>query len=184
MDIKFILSIIGPLVTTLLAYILNKYFYNRACLIAYYGHIDSLKLNNPDDPEQPFRLNIHVIVLRNTGRVAAKNVRVIYQHFPDISFNISQGCNYTVSDIPDGGKEIMFPVLVPKEQINITYLYFPPKTFKDISTSIKSDEGLAREIHVIPAPSLSNWQTAILYFLLFVGCSTFIYWVGFLIIFF
>ena len=36
------------------------------------------------------------------------------------------------------------PTLVPNEQVTISYLYFPPTTWKQINGPVKSDEGLAR----------------------------------------
>jgi hypothetical protein len=77
--------------------------------------------------------------------------------------------------LPNGGKEIIFPILVPNEQITISYLYFGTTTYTVINTYVTSDEGLAKIIDVIPAPNLAQWQKVLFYILLFVGLSTIIY---------
>jgi len=82
---------------------------------------------------------------------------------------------HKVTEMSDGGKEITFQSLVPNEQITISYLYFPPKTYQQINTYVKSDAGLARIVKIIPALDLAIWQKAIIYFFLFIGCATVIY---------
>ena len=103
----------------------------------------------------------------------AKNVRLGHKVLPD--YNIVPNTKYEVSRLPGGGNEILFPTLVPSEQITISYLYFAPNTYAEINTYVKSDEGLAKVIDVIPAPNLAFWQKLLLYILLFVGGSTVIY---------
>lgn len=112
-------------------------------------------------------------MVRNSGKLAAKNVRLDHKILPD--YKIIPNVKHEISDIPDGGKEILFPILVPNEQITITYLYFPPLTYADVNTQIKSDEGLAKIINVLPTQSLTKLQRWIAYLLLFIGCSTTIY---------
>lgn len=113
-------------------------------------------------------MNTHAIVIRNAGNIAAKNIRVGHNIFPDISCTVSPPIEYEVKKI-ENGTELIFPIMVPKEQITISYLYFPPVVCSQINTYVKSDEGFARVIHVIPSPQLPRWLEIILYFLLFIG---------------
>lgn len=115
----------------------------------------------------------HAVVVRNSGRLSAKNVRLGHKSLPN--YNIYPNTKYEVTSLPNGGKEIIFPILVPNEQITISYLYFAPTTYSEINTYVKSDEGLARVIDVIPTPSMATWLKNLLYVLLFIGLSTVIY---------
>ncbi|VVC76260.1 hypothetical protein AQUSIP_15690 [Aquicella siphonis] len=115
----------------------------------------------------------NAVVVRNSGRLSARNVRLGHKTLPN--YNIYPNTKYEVTSLPSGGKEIIFPILVPGEQITISYLYFAPTTYSEINTYVKSDEGLAGVIDVIPAPSIAAWLKYLLYVLLFVGLLTVIY---------
>lgn len=71
----------------------------------------------------------------------------------------------------------MFSVLAPKEQVTISYLYFPPMTYQNVNTYVSSDEGSAKIVKVIPTVELPKWIKTILYVILFVGLSKVINWV-------
>ena len=62
-----------------------------------------------------------------------------------------------MSDLPGGGQEIVFPSLVPNEQITVNYLYFPPVIWDQINLGVKSDEGFAKAIRVIPMRLYPKW---------------------------
>lgn len=183
MDVRSIVAVSAPIITVFIGFILKKYFYNRPRLITYYGHISSFntKQTNPTQTS-PIIINTHTVVVRNTGNLAAKNVRVGHRVLPDGSYNINPQTYYEIRDIPGssslsvGAKEIIFPTLVPNEQVEISYLYVPPITYDQLTTYVKSDEGFAKVIQAVPSPSLKNWQKYAVYVLLFIGCSTFIYW--------
>ena len=66
----------------------------------------------------------HSVVLRNSGRRPATNVRLAHPYLPD--FNVFPSVGYRVENLPGGGREIVMPTLVPNEQVTISYLYFPP----------------------------------------------------------
>jgi hypothetical protein len=60
--------------------------------------------------------------------------------------------------IADGlAEEILIPLLAPRQQITISYLYFPPILFNQINRPIYSDEGAARVITVLPQPQPPKW---------------------------
>lgn len=170
-NLENILTIVAPLITAILAFLLGKYFYNKSRLIAYYGYISVHKVTPPEGNE--IELGTHSIVIRNSGKLPARNVRLDHKILPD--YKIIPNVKYEISDIPDGGKELLFPILVPSEQVTITYIYFPPLTYGDVNTQIKSDEGLAKIINVIPTQSLNKLQMRLAYLLLFIGSSTTIY---------
>lgn len=179
MDKKSIIALASPFITTFLGFMLAKIFQNKAKLIAYYGYISEHKIRLPKEESSEMKeilIYTHAIEIRNVGSLPAKNVKISHSILPN--YHITQNIEYKVSDLPGGGKEILFPALIPKEFVTISYLYYPPLTYREIKTSIKSDEGFAKIIDVIPTATLSAWQRRSLFVLLFVGCSTIVYWAG------
>ena len=95
------------------------------------------------------------------------SVREVFQIFPDIE--------YTVRDLPGGQKEILIPTLVPKKEITVTYLYFPPLTWDRINTHLESDEGPVRVLRVLPTVQLPKWALIILWGLIVYGAVALLY---------
>ena len=73
------------------------------------------------------------------------------------SFTAYPDVKYQVSDLPGGGQEILFPSLVPKEQVTLSYLYYPPLIWTGIHGDIKSDEGFANKIQINPTRQYPQW---------------------------
>ena len=80
-----------------------------------------------------------------------------------------------MSDLPGGGQEILFPSLVPNEQVTVSYLYFPPATWDQINVGVKSDEGFAKVIRVIPMRLYSTWFNGIVGIFFFAGVLSVLY---------
>jgi hypothetical protein len=87
-------------------------------------------------------------------------------------FSVYPKVGYDVVDTSSGGREIVFPTLVPNEQVTVTYLYFPPIIWSSINSYTKSDEGFARIINVLPAPKPSPWVTRLTWVLIAIGAIT------------
>jgi hypothetical protein len=113
--------------------------------------------------------------VRNTGKKPAHNVRIGHAAFPP-SYQIYPPVSHTVSRGQGNSAEIHIPVLVPNEQITISYLYFPPLLWNEVAAYAKCDEGMAKELNVIPSAQLSKPIIAILWAFMFVGASTCTYW--------
>ena len=158
-----------PLGTLVLGKFLDQLLLRKARLISYLGHVLTFMLNDPNRT----RVFTHSIVVRNTGRVSANNVRVGHYVLPDHQF--FPPVAYSVQHTPTGESEILIPKLVPAEQVTISYLYFPPLTWDRINAYTKCDEGLAKIITVIPTPQPPRWLMAALWGLVFVGATTLIY---------
>ena len=167
-----IIKLLSPFLTVVIAFLLNQYFSKKSKLITYYGHISIHKMELPDEKEHI--VHTHTIVIKNIGKLSAKNVRVGH-HWLGKNYTVVPNVKYEVLDLQSGGKELLFSILVPNEEITISYIYYPPITFQNINSYVKSDEGFARIINVIPSPNLPFWQKAISYILLFIGTSTVIY---------
>lgn len=92
-----------------------------------------------------------------------------FQIFPQLAHEVVKSEN-------DNSAEIIIPTLVPNEQINISYLYFPPTVYSQINTYCKSDEMYAKHINVIPTAQIGKSLQIVTSGVLFVGASTIVYW--------
>jgi hypothetical protein len=162
------IKIIVPIGTLVLGRFLDRWLTKKAKLISYLGHVSAFNLS--DNSTQVFT---HAIVLRNTGREAANNVRVGHHVLPN--YQIYPSVQHSVEQIQTGGTEIVMPKLVPGEQVTISYLYFPPLTWDRINAYTKSDEGFAKILNVLPTPQPSRWVIRLFWFLVFVGIVTLVY---------
>jgi len=171
MTIEQILKLISPIITLILGSLIKYFAEEKSKLISFIGHVSVFKLND----EQKTPVFAHNVIVRNAGRKSARNVRLVHNVLP-LNINIYPPIKHSIERNPDDSGEILIPVLVPKEQITISYLYFPPLTWDRINTSTKSDEGLAKIINVIPVPQLSKWLIFLVWFLMFIGASFLLYW--------
>jgi len=170
-DIETIAKIASPIITLLLGAVIKYYTERRSKLVSFLGHISTFKLRN----ENQTLVFAHSIVVRNAGGKSATNVRIGHNFLPP-NIQVSPSVKYAIESNPEGGTEIIFPIIVPKEQITISYLYFPPVTWDQVNTYIKSDDGFANILNVISMPQPSKSVIAIVWFLIFMGTSFSMYW--------
>jgi hypothetical protein len=170
-DLEVIAKLLSPLLAAFIGAIAKRYFEGKPKLISYLVHSSTIPLNDEANTE----INTHSIVVRNTGKKAAHNLRVGHKFLPN-SYQIYPPVIYSIQTAPNGAAEFLIPTLVPNEQISISYLYFPPITFNQINSYTKSDEGFAQFINAIPTPQPPKFIVAILWLLLFIGASTLTYW--------
>ena len=170
MDTEQILKITSPILTTIIGAIVKHFTEARSKIISYLGHVSAFTLNN----EQKTQVYTHSIIVRNAGRKSAKNIRVGHYVLPP-EFNIFPPIQFSIEHNPKGEAEILIPILVPNEQITISYLYFPPLTWANINSYTKSDDGFANIINAIPIPQPSRWVIFAVWVLMFVGASFLIY---------
>jgi hypothetical protein len=170
-DWVVVATIAAPLIALFVGAFLNRWIENRPVLNSYFGHVSSFRANPPGGV--PFVVNTHAIVLRNVGRLAAKNVRLRHLTLPD--FNIWPGLNHYVEPMPTGEREIVIPTLVPNEEVTISYLYFPPLTFNQINAGIRCDQGFANAIPVLLKRQYPPAVTKALTLLLLLGTIAAVY---------
>ncbi|OGT07975.1 MAG: hypothetical protein A2X78_00235 [Gammaproteobacteria bacterium GWE2_37_16] len=173
-----LLKLLSLIIVAIIAFLLNKFFYNRPKIVAYYGHFSRHLLKK----HTPIEVFTHSVIVRNIGQMTATNVRLGHRKtrdnegktldFPEIS--IFPEVMYSIADLPDGGKEIIFPTLVANKQITISYLYFLER-YINFNTHVECNEGAAEIIRIIPTRELPSWKKIILFCLLFVGASTVLY---------
>ena len=139
---------VGPVFGAIVGWLLHSYSQRGAKLITFYGHIDAFLL--PLDTGQTLTVHTHNVVIQNRGPKAAKNIRVTHSYLPP-GFAVFPATEFTRHDLPNNmGTDIVFSTLVPGEQLALNYIYFPPITAGQITTTVKSDEGLAKRVNLFP----------------------------------
>jgi hypothetical protein len=171
LDLDTVAKLAAPIITLIGGALLKYFTEARSRVVSFVGHISSFTLQD----EKRSAVFSHSIVVRNAGTKAAKNVRLGHNVFPK-DINIYPSVQYSVEVNPEGKSEIVIPTLVPKEQVTISYLYFPPVTVDRINSYTKSDEGFAKIINVIPMPQPSRFIAAGAWGFAFIGVSFVIYW--------
>ncbi|MBB1519901.1 hypothetical protein [Aquipseudomonas guryensis] len=174
MEIETLAKLLAPTLTAILVFFIKKYFESRPKLITYMVHASAIPLHN----EENGSVNTHSIVVRNSGKKTAKNVRIGHNYLPQ-SFQLHPQLTHEIIRGDNGAAEILIPTLVPDEQLNISYLYFPPNTWHNVHSYCKSDEMNAKYVNVVPSAQLNKIQLSLLYIVLFVGASSIVYWLFF-----
>ncbi len=170
-DWHVIATITAPIIALFVGVWINRRFESRPILITYTSHVSAFT-HTPAEG-QPFQVNTHSVVIMNTGRRPATNVRV--SHFVLPSFNIWPHVVYSVENLPGGGKEIVIPTLVPNELLTISYLYFPPLLATAVNAGIRCDQGLAKTIPVLLQRIYPKWLNRTAAILTLIGMVTVLY---------
>ena len=175
LDFSLLYSVTEKVVLVVVGALFNRFFERRPRVIVFYGHVGVFQLHGP----QPGTVHTHSVVIRNSGRLTAHNVRVPHNAIPPsgppLHISVLPNVAHSRNPLPGGGEELLFPVLVPSEQVTVSYLYFPPLTFNQINLPIRSDEGLARQVNVLPSPQPPRWLQVLLWALIGAGVIAIIY---------
>jgi hypothetical protein len=169
-DWSIVATIAAPIIALIVGMVLNRYFGSKARLISYLGHMSSFKIR----VEKEFNVYTHSIVIRNAGRQSAHNVRIGHHTFPP-NYQIFPAVEHTFVSVPDTGPEIRFPILVPGEQVTISYLYLEPLTVDRIHSYTKCDEGFAKIINVLPMQQFQKWFNLTVLWLAVAGLISVLY---------
>lgn len=170
-------KLVFPVVTALMVAVIGKRLEYRPKLVTYLAHAAGFALPPIEGPAAAqqdgveaapatvaaspgapgVQIHVHGVVVRNTGRKTAFNVRI--GHSAKVHhYVLDPQVQHETKDAPNGGWEIIIPALVPNEQVLISYLYFPPVIWRQVNTYTKSDEGSARFLNVLPTPQPPRWQ--------------------------
>jgi hypothetical protein len=169
-DIDTVAKILAPIITGVVGFFVKRYMEEKPKLITWLIHAAAIPLKDQNNTT----VNTHSIVVRNGGKKTANNVRIGHNFLP--AFQIFPQLSHEVIKGSDNSAEIVIPTLVPGEQINISYIYFPPDVWSGVHSYCKSDEMSAKYINIIPAAQLNKFQIALVWGLMFVGTSTLLYW--------
>jgi hypothetical protein len=173
-----IFRILGPIAGAITGWLLGRWSERRSKLVTYYGHVSAFQARpepaadgQPAPP--PFAVHSHSVVIRNAGRRAATNVRVTHQYLPR-DYNVSPAVPYTVEQL-EGGVDIVFPQLIPEQQVTISYLYPGHVVWSQITKDVMSDDGYATVLTLLPMPQPPRWATVAAWILMGVGATTVLY---------
>lgn len=172
-DWMLLATAIGPLVAVAFGAWLNHVIESRPKLLSYIVHSSAITTRQQPGGQVPITVHTHSVVVRNTSRRAATNVRLGHQVLPD--FTIHPPVQYSVSRLPDGTAEIVVPQLVRFEQITVSYLYFPPLTWDKVNLYTKSDDGFARVVPIQPFSPPPRALQLVLQGLMWFGAATLLY---------
>ena len=163
-------SIVLPISTLILGKYLDRWLTKRPKLVVYFGHTSAFTLRG----QTTGVIHTHAIVIRNTGRETANNVRIGHNVLPN-HYQLFPAVPYTVLQNPGATTEVVISKMVPDEQITVSYLYFPPLLWSQIHAYTKSDEGFARVLNVLPTPQHPKWVLTSLWALVFIGAVSVLY---------
>ena len=170
-------KIAGPVALLIIGALINRWFERKAILYSYFVHTSAVRFTPQTPDAQPSMVHTHAVALKNQGKLAATNVRLHHLVLPD--FTIFPSTPHTVETLADG-KDIVIAKILPKEYVQITYLYFPPLVYTQINAGIKSDQGFARQINALMQRQYPQWVLVIVQIVFVVGAITLLYllWAG------
>lgn len=172
-DIRLFIEIVAIFGSSALTWYLSKKFERKPRLIAGTTKAAHIRVNN----EQI--LSNHTLIVRNDGKKEARNVQIIHLNLPEL-YQVLPAVSYTIEDLKDG-KAIVFPSLVPGEEITICYMY-SEILFGKIHGIIKHDEGHAKWITILLTREYSSNTLMGIRCLILLGIITIIYWLALLIL--
>ncbi len=170
-DWQVVATIAAPIIALFVGVWINRRFESRPNLITYTSHVSAFTYTPLGG--QQIQINIHSVVIKNTGHRPATNVHVSHFQLPD--FNIWPHIPFTIEDLPGGGRDIVIPTLVPNQEITISYLYFPPLTADQVHAGLWCDQGLARGIPVLLTQQYPKWWNYTVLVLVLIGIITVLY---------
>ena len=177
-DVALAWSVAEKVLLVVVGVLAARFVERRPRLNVYYGHVGVFQIPSTTPGGGLLGIHTHTVVLRNAGRLPAHNVRVPHRgslEAHNIHVSVDTGVNHTSNILPGGEEEIVFPTLVPGQQVTLSYLYFPPITWNEINLPISSDEGMAKQVNVLPTVQLPRWLRGILWGLIVVGTATLLY---------
>ncbi|MCY4137706.1 MAG: hypothetical protein OXF56_05515 [Rhodobacteraceae bacterium] len=170
-DWSVVATIVAPLITLFFGAAVNRAIEKRPRLVAYLGHVSAHRIQQENGI--PLDVFTHSVVLKNAGRSPAHNVRLTHQILPN--FDIFPGVQFETSVLPNGEIDIVVPILVPSQELTVSYLYHPPTTWNKINGPIRSDEGMAKTLSVLPTVQFPTWVNAIATGLMLLGIISLLY---------
>jgi len=82
MDWNIFATIASPIIALFIGALLNWLILSREKVITHLGHVSTFRLAPSEKNPNPGNVHTHSLIIKNTGRKTAKNVRVGHQYFP------------------------------------------------------------------------------------------------------
>lgn len=163
-DVDVTAKLLAPLITALVG-VAGRTLRPDVRLISYFGHIGQFKLPPAEEGKDASYVFTHSVIVANVGSKPAHNVRLMHRVLPEnitLEPNVDHEINRTIG-------EIKLPVLAPKEQVTVSYLYYPPTVASHINHTTKCDECMAKVLHVLPQPQPSIYTKVLVWTLMAMG---------------
>jgi hypothetical protein len=103
-DWNVVATIAAPIVALVIGALLNHLLESRPKVSVYLAHASAFRVNRPG--QASVDIHTHSVVLTNSGRRVATNVRLGHNQLPD--FQVFPDIEYHVVTLPGGGQEIQF----------------------------------------------------------------------------
>src|SRR5437016_5951552 len=94
-------TIAAPILALFVGAAIDRFLERRPKLIVYFAHTSAFRVA----AATPIQIHTHGIVVRNTGKRPAHNVRVSHYVLPD--FNVFPDVPFQVENLPAGGRDIV-----------------------------------------------------------------------------
>lgn len=170
-DWNLVASVAVPVSCLFIGAFINRKLERRPVIVSFFGHASSFSINSNDIA--PITINTHTVVIRNVGKRSAKNLRVSHATLPNV--NVFPQIPYHVENLPDGAIDLVFPTVVPGQQVTISYLYFAPLLVTGINIGIKHDDGFGKAISVILQRQYPSWLIRLAGWSAIIGAVTVMY---------
>lgn len=170
-DWNLIATVAVPISCLFIGAFINRRFEKRPEIVSFFGHASSFTITSNEGV--PVVVNTHTVVIRNVGKCSATNLRISHATLPNI--NVFPQLPYHREDLPGGAIDLVFPTVVPGQQITVSYLYFAPLLVTGVNIGIKHDDGFGKAISVILQRQYSAWLIRVAGWSAIVGAVTFVY---------
>lgn len=155
------------LIIALVGIAVREWLRKRPQLVTYMTHANAITLR--PEGANPIPVHTHSVVIRNTGKLPAHNVRLGHFVLPD--YSIFPPVAHEVTHPTTSAAEIVFPALAPGEEVTIAYLYFPPLIAANVHAYTKADECLAHFVAAFPQPPPAKPLALTALTLMFLGAA-------------
>lgn len=179
MDWALFATFAAPVFALIIGVAIDRFLERRPKVISYIAHTSAVNVQPPEG--MPYTVHTHSVVVRNTGRKPALELRLGHYFLPN--FSVYPTVPYEVRSIPGGGSEIVFQSLVPGEQLTVAYLYQPPIVWSNVNSYTKHSEGFAKVVSMLPTQQWPPSVRLLIWTLVALGATTALYGLGELAIF-
>jgi hypothetical protein len=169
---------LSTLISILVTYAF-KYVSPSASVVHWFPHYFEFKIPaSPASNNIPLSLKTYTIVVQNIGSRLAEHIEIVFQKSPMV-YHLFPSLDHTFGNTPAGEYIIRIEHLARNEFVTIECLDFQYPTL----SYIRSKNGLSQVIQTAPQKVRGNFFILINLVFLFLGVTTFSYWLFRAIIF-
>lgn len=165
--LKYSSFLITGVVSLIVGYILHKLTTRQAELVYYTSHAQWVTLPPIGDAQAVGPIGTFALFLWNPGKAPAKDVHVGHYLLP--ANNVFPDIPRETVALPGGGQAMKFPVIPPKTQVSISYLYFGVMTVEQIISYVGWEGGTAKRLPVILQRVWPKWYVTSMWVLFLAG---------------